>query len=154
MLYIAHRGNLAGPIPDQENRPEYIDQAIAAGYDVEIDLRTKEQKLFLGHDSPDHEISLNWLEKRKKNLWIHIKDYGALVAVMDTDLMYFCHEQDKYTLTSNGYIWSHDLNNQMNDRCIVPLLSSEQVENYKQTNFYAVCTDYVLESVQKFGENK
>ena len=154
MRYIAHRGNLTGPIPEQENKPEYIDIAIAAGYDVEIDLRTKEEKLYLGHDHPDHEITLNWLEKRKENLWIHIKDYGALVTVMDTDLMYFCHEQDRYTLTSNGYIWSHDLNNKMNDKCIVPLLSIEQVDNYKQANFYAVCTDYVLESIQKFGENK
>jgi len=154
MRFIAHRGNIVGPNPAQENKLEYIDKAISNGCDVEIDLRTKNKRLFLGHDGPDHEVTLNWLMDRKENLWVHIKDYGSLIAVMNTDLKYFCHEQDKYTLTSNGYIWSHDLSNQMNEKCIVPLLSKESVQDYKQKDFYAVCTDYILESMQKFGENK
>ncbi|HIL25929.1 MAG TPA: hypothetical protein EYG21_00825 [Nitrospinaceae bacterium] len=152
MRFIAHRGNLTGPNPLEENKLEYIDKAILEGYDVEIDLRTKNKRLFLGHDSPDYEVTLNWISDRKENLWIHVKDYASLVVVMETDLKYFCHEQDKYTLTSNGYIWSHDLSNQMNKKCIVPLLSKEAIRAYKQRNFYAVCTDYILESIQKFGE--
>ena len=34
MKLIAHRGNIDGPNPSQENRQEYIEAAIAEGYDV------------------------------------------------------------------------------------------------------------------------
>ncbi len=36
---ISHRGNLDGPIPERENSPDYIDQAIKWGFVVEIDIR-------------------------------------------------------------------------------------------------------------------
>ena len=39
MKLIAHRGNVSGPKPSQENNPEYIDEALFAGFDAEIDLR-------------------------------------------------------------------------------------------------------------------
>ena len=39
MKYISHRGNLNGPISRDENNPFYIDAAIFAGYEVEIDLK-------------------------------------------------------------------------------------------------------------------
>tara|TARA_Y100000593_G_C4169608_1_gene266256 strand:- start:86 stop:550 length:465 start_codon:yes stop_codon:yes gene_type:complete len=151
MRYIAHRGNTIGPDPANENKLEYIDSAIEQGYDVEIDLRTKGEELYLGHDTPDYKVTLKWLLERKENLWIHVKDYDSLTILMDTELKYFCHEQDKYTLTSNGYVWSHDLENKMNQKCIVPLLSKQSVNDYEQNGFYAVCTDYVIESIKKFG---
>jgi hypothetical protein len=154
MRYIAHRGNIAGPDPVNENKLEYIDKAIQQGYDVETDLRTRNKELYLGHDTPDYKVTIEWLLERRENLWIHIKDYDSLLAVMDTRLKYFCHEQDKYTLTSNGFIWSHDLKNKMNQKCIVPLLSKQSVIDYKQNDFYAVCTDYVIESIKKFGGMK
>ena len=37
MILISHRGNIDGKIVERENHPEYIDEAIALGYDVEID---------------------------------------------------------------------------------------------------------------------
>ena len=39
MKLIAHRGNINGSEPDNENSPEYIDKCIELGFDVEIDLR-------------------------------------------------------------------------------------------------------------------
>lgn len=151
MLYISHRGNLEGLNPEKENNPEYIDEAIFKGYDVEIDLRVQDGNLFLGHDEPQYLITSSWLTERRNNLWIHVKDYGALVRIVRTELKFFCHEQDKYTLTSNGYIWSHDLTNKMTDKCIVPLLSSESVEGYNQNGFYAVCSDYIYQCEEKFN---
>ena len=50
MKIISHRGNIKGPLPDQENRPSYIDCAMGSGYDVEIDLRIVDGELWLGHD--------------------------------------------------------------------------------------------------------
>ena len=152
MLYISHRGNLEGPDEAWENRIGYIDRAIYKGYDVEIDLRSRGGKLWLGHNFPEYKITMDWLQERKDKLWIHVKDYGALLGIMDSGLKYFCHEQDKYTLTSNGYVWSHDLTNKMNDRCIVPLLSSKEVASYEQRDFYAVCSDYIYECEEKFND--
>ena len=152
MIYISHRGNLEGKWAERENSPDYIDRAIKLGYDVEVDLRSKNEELWLGHDYPQYKVSIVWLMARRKNLWIHVKDYGALVSIMRTELKFFCHEQDKYTLTSNGYIWSHDLTNKANDKCIIPLLSSESVSSYNQEDFYAVCSDYIYECEKKFNK--
>ena len=38
MKLIAHRGNIDGAKPLDENNPEYIDTAISKGYDVEVDV--------------------------------------------------------------------------------------------------------------------
>ena len=152
MIIISHRGNLNGIDPERENNPIFIDDCISKGFDVEIDLRILNNKLFLGHDKPQYEVEIDWLLKRKNNLWIHVKEYEALNKIMPyiQNLQFFCHENDKFTLVSNGYIWSHDLQNKMNNRCIIPLLSKEQIESYKQRDFYAVCTDYVYECLKRF----
>lgn len=156
MIIISHRGNLNGVEEFRENNPIYIDECITKGYDVEIDLRTKNNCLFLGHDYAEYEINIEWLLERKDKLWIHIKEYEALMIIISyKDLLrFFCHESDKFTLLSNGYIWSHDLENKMNDKCIIPLLSKEQVLSYEQYDFYAVCTDYVYDCEKKFNTLK
>ena len=38
MKLIAHRGNIDGP-SDEQNSPDYIDNALSLGYDAEIDVR-------------------------------------------------------------------------------------------------------------------
>jgi len=152
MIIISHRGNLNGIDLERENNPIFIDDCISKGFDVEIDLRASDNKLFLGHDKPQYAIEIDWLLKRKNNLWIHVKEYEALNKIMSykENLQFFCHENDKFTLVSNGYIWSHDLKNKMNNKCIIPLLSKEQILLYDQNEFFAVCTDYVYECKQKF----
>ena len=67
MKIISHRGNISGPDLKNENLPSYIDKALQQGLDVEIDLRKIKNKFFLGHDNPDYQVSLDWLDKRKKN---------------------------------------------------------------------------------------
>ena len=153
MIFISHRGNIEGAYPFRENSPDYIDEAIKAGYEVEVDIRYKEGSLFLGHDSPQYPTSLRWLLRRKHNLWLHIKDYNSLSIIEGHDLRYFWHQNDDFTLTSNGYIWSHDFKNKMTQRCIVPLLSLSEVEEYTQRDFYAVCSDYIKSCVRKYSLN-
>ena len=152
MIIISHRANINGIEKHRENNPRYIDECIELGFDVEIDLRVKNNQLYLGHDYAEYEISLDWLLKRKESLWVHIKEYDALIKILDykQQIRFFCHESDKYTLLSNGLVWCHDLTNKMNENCIIPLLSYEQVANYNQESFYAVCTDYVYECKNKF----
>lgn len=153
MIHISHRGNITGVRPELENSPAYIDRCLAMGFDCEIDLRMKNNIPHLGHDTPDYPTSADWICNRKHNLWIHVKEYSALVWLLQnvSDSNYFCHESDKYTLVSNGKIWSHDLTNKMTSDCIVPLLSLESVLSYNQDGFYAVCSDYVEETKKKWG---
>lgn len=151
MIFISHRGNLNGIITEKENSPEYVENCLAAGFHCEIDLRMKNGVPHLGHDTADYPVAAEWL--RDSRLWIHVKEYEALVWLKQNcpTAKYFCHESDKYTLVSNGMIWSHDLTNPMNSFCVIPLLSKEQVESYGQTGFGAVCSDFVFDCVKKYG---
>ena len=53
---ISHRGNLNGPQPNKENSPDYINEAIESGYNVEIDIWFIHNKWYLGHNNPTYEI--------------------------------------------------------------------------------------------------
>jgi hypothetical protein len=151
MIFISHRGNLNGVIAERENSPKYIEECLAEKFHCEIDLRMKDGIPHLGHDTPDYPVDSAWL--RDSRLWIHVKEYEALVWLKQNcpTAKYFCHESDRYTLVSNGMIWSHDLTNRMTSYCIIPLLSKESVESYDQVGFGAVCSDFIYDCVQKFG---
>ena len=150
--FISHRGNINKIVPDRENTKKYIDEAIKLGYDVEIDIRTKDGLLYLGHDTADEIVEMDWLNDRKENLWLHLKDYDSLTTFCNHEnkFQYFCHQSDDFTLVSSGLIWCHAIHNKMNKNCIIPLLSLEEVKNYKQNNFYAVCSDFVEQCKEKF----
>lgn len=122
MILISHRGNINGKIPEAENNPEYIDDTIRLGYDVEIDVRLINNNLYLGHDTPDYKIDLDWLLNRKDKLWIHAKNFDALDYLINYDLRIFFHEQEKQTIINKcDLIWSHDLTN-LSKKSIIPLL--------------------------------
>lgn len=114
MILISHRGNINGRKVPFENQPTYIDDAIDSGYDVEIDVwyEVESNKLYLGHDSADYQIDIDWLKVRSSKLWIHCKNMDALsyFNTIDTDeFNYFSHDVDSGVLTSDGYIWSTKL---------------------------------------------
>lgn len=46
MLFISHRGNLDGLNPKRENTKDYIQEAIDKGFQVEVDIRSKNGSLF------------------------------------------------------------------------------------------------------------
>lgn len=106
MILISHRGNISGRKVPFENRPSYIDEAIEAGYDVEIDVWLIDGVIFLGHDEPQYGITQQWLNERVDKLWIHCKNVEAMEWFnMIGGFNYFWHEKDTMTLTSNGYMW-------------------------------------------------
>ena len=74
MIYISHRGNLHGPKPELENNPTYVEDAIALGFDVEVDLWVNEDGAFLGHDGPQYLVPREWLIDRTDQIWIHCKN--------------------------------------------------------------------------------
>ena len=109
MILIAHRGNINGRFESYENEPTYLDMAIKAGYDVEIDVWEKNNMLFLGHDEPQYSLDMKWLRNNISRLWIHCKNIDALLHFTNTDypFNYFWHETDTVTLTSKNYIWAY-----------------------------------------------
>lgn len=106
--FISHRGNINGRIPDRENHPDYIDEAINLGYDVEIDLWYINEKFWLGHDKPEYVTTLSWVASRQDKLWIHCKNHEAMVYLNEYQLLnlnWFWHEEDDMTLTSKRFMW-------------------------------------------------
>lgn len=146
MKLISHRGNLKGSIPEKENRPSYIDCALQLGYEVEVDIRYDNGEFWLGHDTPDYKVSKTWIEKRKGGLWFHCKDIRSVHKLKDLDLnlKYFCHNYDPYIIVSTGHLWVHDLNLELNNNCIIPLLSKKEISNNEINYVYAICSDYIM----------
>ena len=147
MILISHRGNIDSINPEKENTHFYIDDAILKGYDVEIDIWKIENKLFLGHDIPEHETSISWLKERKEKLWVHCKNFDALSYLVKEDIRVFYHSKEEYTILNNRVIWAHNLE-KVDKNCIIPLLTLEQVEKWKPQQVYGVCSDFVYQFKQ------
>jgi hypothetical protein len=109
MIKIAHRGNVMGPIPVLENRPDYLIDAIAQGYDVEVDVWWDNNAIWFGHSEPQYIVSPEDFYKIRDKAWFHCKNFNALHHFMEfqTTARYFWHQEDDFTLTSNGYIWTY-----------------------------------------------
>ena len=103
MYLISHRGNINGIQENKENEPEYINNAIKSGFDVEVDVRYREDKFFLGHDFDQYEVSKDFLINKK--IWCHAKTNITLSALHKIGAHYFWHQEDDYTITSRGFIW-------------------------------------------------
>lgn len=112
MIYISHRGNINGRIEELENKPEYIDEAINVGFDVEVDVWHVSGEWWLGHDEPQYQIDFEWIDKRSENLWVHCKNIESVEYFYENEndckeINWFWHEEDTLTLTSYGYIWAY-----------------------------------------------
>ncbi len=112
MIYISHRGNINGRIEEAENKPEYIDDTLRIGFDVEVDVWYIDGNWWLGHDEPQYQIDFEWIDKRANKLWVHCKNKEAVEYFVENeddckDINWFWHEEDTLTLTSYGYIWAY-----------------------------------------------
>lgn len=145
MKVISHRGNIRGTISEKENRPSYIDCAIAQGFDVEVDIRYINGKFYLGHDGPEYVVNKKWIDLRKNNLWFHCKDPSSAYQLsLLSEVKYFCHTFDSHVLISNGMLWIHDLDH-TTPNCIIPLLDSKSISKYAEySGVYGICTDFPI----------
>lgn len=145
MIYIAHRGNMSGPTSG-ENNPSYIDAALDEGYHAEIDIRVIDGNLYLGHDTCQYDVDLQWLENRKDRLWIHCKNLESVEFFHGTEYNYFWHEEDTLTITSKGYLWVYPGKQPIrNSIAVMPEIYNDNI-----TGCVGVCTDFVL----KYAKNK
>jgi len=151
LVFISHRGNINGPELDRENHPDFVDEAIAKGYKVEIDVRKIGEKLFLGHDECQYEVDLDWLVKRKEYILIHAKNVDALIA-LKSDFEVFYHISDNHTIISNSkYVWTHNLND-IRKHSIIPLIDKVfEIDNFRKQKFSGVCSDYIAYYKEQFS---
>jgi len=138
MKIISHRGNLLGPNPALENCPEYIEQAIDQGYDCEIDVWYLDGSWYLGHDTPDYLIDVEFL--KQSALWCHAKNISAVEHMLANNIHCFWHQGDDVTITSKGYIWTHSNTGYYTPKSIACWIDGTGT---CPTGVFAVCTDYV-----------
>lgn len=142
MKLIAHRGLVNGPDKNLENHPDQIKEALKQGYDCEIDVRYVNGAWLLGHDTPDYTIPYSFLEQQ--GLWIHAKNLDALYILgADLKLNFFWHQNDDYTLTSQGYIWTYPNKTLTpNSVSVMPEWDHSDLSTYNPV-CYGICSDYV-----------
>jgi hypothetical protein len=150
MKLISHRGNLNGVDHKYENNPLYIDEALKNDFDVELDLRTFEGNLFLGHDLPTYKIDIDWLLTRSEYLWVHCKDIESMVTLKNSEhgylLNYFYHDIDDVTLTSKGFFWTYPSKTLTKHSIAV----KPEIVNYtpkELSNCYGICSDVIFNYV-------
>jgi hypothetical protein len=137
MIYISHRGNISGPNKKFENKIDYVQNALDKGYEVEVDVRFKNDKFFLGHDNNQFEVDKNFLLNKK--IWCHAKTKDALSALEKIKAHYFWHQEDDYTITSKGFVWTYPGKSLLtNSICVLP-----EIVNYEEINCLGICSDYI-----------
>lgn len=137
MIKIAHRGNVNGPSV-LENSPGFLLDAIHKGFDIEVDIRFIDHTWFLGHDFATYPVGDAFINQIKESAWFHCKNIQALERFDKKIHKYFWHQNDDFTLTSNGYIWTYP-GQEVTPKSIVVDLN---LNFNNKTNVYGICTDY------------
>jgi hypothetical protein len=147
MKLISHRGNINGKIPERENSPDYILEALQKGFDVEVDIwwtwKNESFGWYTGHDEPTYPIILFDFYKYFNRLWFHCKNLDALYKLTVYDFECFWHQNDDFTLTSKNHIWTFP-GKPLSEHsvCVLP----EQTDLLKDySNCYGICSDYIEE---------
>ena len=139
MKIISHRANLNGPNTSTENSISAINVVLYHGFDVEIDVWYKNNNWYLGHDKPQYLINESFLQNKK--LWCHAKNLDAFSLMLkNKKINCFWHQNDDFTLTSKGYIWTYP-NKDAKDNSVIVLTSQKHKIPKK---CFGVCTDFPL----------
>ena len=150
MIRIAHRGNTEGSNPNLENTPKYLEQALAKGFDIEVDVRLSKQEkhpdtelYYLGHNEEGNPTTLSFLQQ--SSVWCHAKDYYTFRSLLDKGVHCFFLEDDLVALTSNRYLWHGPTknssvfdNNLERTICVMP---EYWIGEPNLENFMGVCSD-------------
>lgn len=141
MIYIAHRGNISGPIPEKENHPDYLMAAVKAGFQVELDVWYERGDFILGHDKPQYVVSKTFLGNHK--FWCHAKNIEALSAFREKSNLIHCffHYSDDCTLTSQGWIWTYPGKSIISSKAIAVMPEQNPGWDWKKAG--GVCSDFV-----------
>jgi hypothetical protein len=139
MKIISHRANLNGSNTSTENSIPAINVALFHGFDVEIDVWYKNNNWHLGHDKPQYLVDESFLQNKK--FWCHAKNLDAFnLMLKNKKINCFWHQNDDFTLTSKGYIWTYP-NKDTKDNSVIVMTSRK---NKIPKKCFGVCTDFPL----------
>jgi hypothetical protein len=158
MRIISHRGNIGSGQNRSENTIESINDALSLGFDVEVDIWRKDNSIWLGHDFPQHYLFEHWQSHGQnflddKRIWFHTKNLEALhyMKLYHPTSNFFWHQNDDYTLTSSGKIWTFPEKSLCGESIIVAL-DHDQIDYAMQYPIYGICTDdpiYVRDNLKE-----
>ena len=139
MILIAHRGNVYGPQSTSENHPDYVTRALDLGYDAEVDVWVRDGVLWLGHDHSEHRVNESLL--MNPHVWCHAKHLDALDTLLTMGAHCFYHQDDRFTLTSQKYIWTYP--GFLTTQRSVAVLTGCAPQFLPERPCHGVCSDYV-----------
>jgi hypothetical protein len=91
-----------------------------------------------------YKTSKEFILNNSNNLWIHCKNHEALQYLINTDMNYFYHDKDDYTITSKNVIWgninSEIINNMI---CVMPEKYIQYINKSQLLKCIGVCSDYI-----------
>ncbi len=153
MRFIAHRGNVHGPNPKEENTIDYILKAIKQGFDVEIDVWYVNGCLYLGHDKPQYVVpEFTFFKNNIDKLWCHCKNLQAFDILMPMGIHCFIHDTDIATLTSQNFVWLYPTENIVvnNSICVLPEWYDFNIKHVEKC--VGICSDYIKFAELKFND--
>lgn len=141
MRFIAHRGNTEGAKPELENTLSYLEAALKNKFDIEVDVFTRKGQLYLGHDTPKDPINIEFLTNRR--VWCHAKDEATFLNLIKfQDLNVFWQQDDKFSITSRGYIWTHSKCSKFVQNSVATVLDYKS-EFLKDKKIHGICSDII-----------
>lgn len=97
----------------------------------------------LRHDKPQYRVDEKFFDR--DGLWVHAKNFDALVMCLKKGWRCFSHDRDNHVLCSDGTIWAYPGKEiDSNTICVMP----EWKENTKDSRNHhkickGICSDYV-----------
>lgn len=104
MKYISRKGNLFGQNPTRSNSPDYILEALIAGFDVMVDVWLFNEKIWLGFEEPTYLTTYEFL--RIPGIWANARTDEICYHLLSIGGIHCLHEIETTTLTSNNYMWT------------------------------------------------
>jgi hypothetical protein len=142
--WILHRGLLAGPNKELENKESELWDRMHKGWDIECDVWYDNETWRLGHDGPNDNIqNVNALLTHPR-AWIHCKNLAALQKCLEIGgVNCFFHDVDTAVLTSKQFIWAYPgyiVEGKMGV-CVMPERHGFSMTELSKTG--SVCSDYL-----------
>ena len=139
MILISHRGNTSGKNPQYENSEDYCQEAIDAGFCVEIDVWYTDT-WWTGHDRPQYRVNPDFFFTQTQSVWCHAKNIQALYRLHEMGAHCFWHQRDAVTMTTEGYLWTYPLEELTpNSICVLPELQKDV-----ELNCVGICSDFIV----------
>lgn len=144
MILVSDQGLITGPNMAAKNRLSTIDNAISAGYDCRILVKSIKGRVYLIGNEPYERIHTNFLITNRDRLWIECIDDATIRLFAERmgghGLNFMPKSKDSVTITSNGTLWWSTPPTSFPKKGIIYLGSVDIAEG---TEVEGVCSEYI-----------